>query len=870
MEYSPRRRPAELNDLRTELIRNAAFVAHEGRKAFALARWRAKSEKHRVVYVFDTDVIVAHCAPWRTGPADDKFLGRGYGQVLPQKPLQIFSAEERQQAISEERRRAEVVCWLLASKAVERALDQEFPILQTTSHFQETLRVYEAVKLRAAAEVEASRSTALERQNLRFDEALQLVRRAVARNEWPLDGNPGRFLGNILNRMQAHDTFRTSRFVREWDSFLDLIRRGSGIFQLHEFRSDHQTSSDRHDASWSKVSAALREPQEDRIEERSALEVAIGKIVAPNRYQHGRDRLDTDVKAIADVIIANRLLAESGDHSTKVVLVTGDRKIVLALALATKDRLPGSDDGTTISDFAFDCVHHLWSLVDTIPAKSDDANGSVSRSELFSGLLAFDDEKQDDRSFVMKLASYAVSAEPSLSLRLLWNDIERAYERWDDYSEAAASFHRHFLLDRNKSDQISEILIEKFRSSNVPMDSDRLHAMVVDTIERARDRTNVELSEIGANSILDAHRHGVRNPPDLMFDSLTTTDRIFRDLALPKRVFMDSKDFAQRFERIVDDCYQPAEDNLADDDYRQECYLKYLVLGALFASANRWMVAEQHAESAVKIVQRAKVVKDPIRTRQSSTRKSNMSGREAYFLLAAAKRVRARTSKDYEAAGAALRRAEQCWNEDRSAGTAVSVPRERFDCERLALALARYYNARKNDSQDPCNALADDVLRYAMGPSDALIANLDRTDEDFVTLPVSTQAGIATNLLQVAAISRFRAEFGFVGKMISPVNDEVIAVALATLVRHTNLVFEIARARGMHIDIAQNDDKQIICSSLMMFYAVAVAVCYDLQTIWTPVTSVQVEKFFASRDPVVTDYDKWRFVMLKTLMKRFV
>ena len=83
---------------------------------------------------------------------------------------------------------------------------------------------------------------------------------------------------------------------------------------------------------------------------------------------------------------------------------------------------------------------------------------------------------------------------------------------------------------------------------------------------RARDRTNVEFSEIGANSILDAHRHGVRNPPDLMFDSLKVTDQIFKDLALPRRVFVNAEDFARRFERIVDDCYQPERSDKIDDD----------------------------------------------------------------------------------------------------------------------------------------------------------------------------------------------------------------------------------------------------------------------------------------------------------------
>jgi hypothetical protein len=56
-------------------------------------------------------------------------------------------------------------------------------------------------------------------------------------------------------------------------------------------------------------------------------------------------------------------------------------------------------------------------------------------------------------------------------------------------------------------------------------------------------------------------------------------------------------------------CYLPDKDkNPYNDDYRQECYLKYLVPGTLFASANRWIVAQQHAESAIKIVERAKAL----------------------------------------------------------------------------------------------------------------------------------------------------------------------------------------------------------------------------------------------------------------------
>lgn len=281
------------------------------------------------------------------------------------------------------------------------------------------------------------------------------------------------------------------------------------------------------------------------------------------------------------------------------------------------------------------------------------------------------------------------------------------------------------------------------------------------------------------------------------------------------------------------------------------------------------MLAEQHAESAVAIVRRAEITEDPIRTKErSGGPKSNMSGREAYFLLAVARRIRAKKPEEYLAAADALTIAESCWLQDRSKNGAASVPRERFDNERLALALARYYTEQKSDVRNPSNPLADAIYRLVR-PLGKLLEE-DDASSGMPRLPASTRSNIATNVLQVAMISRFREAHGFLGEELSPINRSMVKIALATLIRHTNLSFELARSRGIDFDIAQNDDKEIICSALMMFYAVAAAACYDEPGIWRPQTIAEVDDFFRFRKAIVTDYDGSRFSILKDLTKRSI
>ncbi|MET4323605.1 hypothetical protein [Bradyrhizobium sp. RT5a] len=870
MEYTPRPRPTGTNELKAELVRSAAFVAHEGRKAKQLAGWLTAEDDRHVLYVFDTDIIVSHCAPWRSGPVDDVFLGRGYGQILPPKPYDDDSPQNRQTALFEEKRRAEAVCWLLADKALRNALRHQ-PILQLGSHFDETLRVYEAVKADAKSEPVFTRSTIQERQDHIVNQTLQFVSRSVQSEAWPLEVNPGHFLSTVLNRIQLRDLQRSSPFIREWDGFSNLNSRYGGIFELSEFRPAADALTLRQRETWSHVCDEFRTHEQQA--EWTELYNILSKIVAPDRYQHSRERLKVDTSALADLAFVNRILA-SVDAALKVVLVTGDRKMVLALA-AAQETLGGSW-GEKMVQFAIDHVHHLWSFVDRIGADIADNEGNNGhRSELFSGFLAFDGDEYSDPDLT-RLARYAIQPDSSLIGGLQNQDIDQAYHRWTDFSQGAANLHRYFLDGGKNIDAISEILIGKLKLSNPDWTHSRIRALVQETIARARDRSNVEFSGIGANSILDAHKNGVRNPPDLMFDSLKVTDRIFKDLAAPKRIFQDADDFAKRFERIVDDCYQPKLGSVVDDDYRQECYLKYLVLGALFASANRWLVAEQHAENAVKIVERSRLLKDPLRTRPSPDNlRSHMSGREAYYLLAVSTRVRANGDKAFNDAQRALTEARNRLAEDRRVMTGQGVPFIRFDSEDLELALARYYHARSRDDNEPANGLADRVFektlvllqeRDAMGKRDA-VAEAPPGDKLSYLSP-STRANIATNILQVAIIARFRTASAYFGRETSPIDIALISSELGTLIDYTSLSAELDHLRYNRKLSPASSDADVICSPLMMRYAAAAAMITNDSRIWHPRTKGDVELLFRDRRMGITSYDEWRYDMLRRFALR--
>ncbi len=154
-----------------------------------------------------------------------------------------------------------------------------------------------------------------------------------------------------------------------------------------------------------------------------------------------------------------------------------------------------------------------------------------------------------------------------------------------------------------------------------------------------------------------------------------------------------------------------------------------------------------------------------------------MSGREAYYLLAVARRIRATEKEHYEDAADALRDARDCLAIDKIMNAGIGITEDRFNCEALALALSRYYFQRNDtNGNDRCDLSVGEVHKKARElldglKSEPMIWNESRPDWSQKTdLRTGTQASIATNLLQVFVIDHFRKRMGWASLGSSPVS----------------------------------------------------------------------------------------------------
>lgn len=877
MRLNPRARATDRRELCGQLIMNAAFVAYETQKAKAQTAWLEADRNRRIIYVFDTDLIKAWCAPWSVGPVDPITLGSGYGQVLPPQMIADVDPNERQDLLVSERTQAEAVAWLLASRALGAAFRNGTPILLTGAHFSETMTVYQQVKQLAAVHDDVTPKGVNARLDLQLASALRAVRNNLGSKEQGTFNarNAGAIIGGILRVIDLRDATRSHGAVREWDAFKDIVRIGNGLFKLLEFRPDNGALGGDMAEKWRLLCEAVA--MGEGASDIEALKTAILPVVSSAKSILKLGQSEIDAVSVAEVAYLNdRLRAQNVD--LRIILMTGDRGLSLAMANAGNATFPESN--VTVSEFAFGHVRHLWSFVDLV---EDDANEGAKPQELFSGLLAFEDERKNEGDFRRFLLENAADPERAHVNRIRENEIEDAYDRWETYTKKATDTQKHYLFDDLKRDRISEIILAKFRSINTDLGESALFSIVKETTARARDRANVEFSGIGANSLLDRHKNGIRNPPELMFDSLRMTDGIFKDLALPKRVFLTAEDFSARFDQIARDCHRPNPDDSDDDDFRQECYLKYLVLGALFASANRWIVAEQHAESAVRIIERAKALNDPIKVKQTeaSEPKSHMSGREGYFLLASSKRVRAQTDAQFKKAQDVLNMARDCLIEDRRMGTARNVPFIRFDCEALALALGRYYSDRQraassasSSEYDPCDDQVDAIygcVETLTAAQEAMRQADDQPEavrgDQLASLPVGTKTSIATNLIQVFVISEFRKSRKYEGKVAVPIDRRVVLEAIDVLTVHSDLLSKLSVDGFLPRDGFPAVQASVICSPLMLLYAVVGDLLLGAGKMPVFRNEADVDRIFNYYRALVTPYDEWRFGELRKFAK---
>ncbi|WP_038384605.1 hypothetical protein [Bradyrhizobium elkanii] len=909
-------RPLNKEQWRLQLVQNAAFAALEGSKRTALRSYLS-GQGRKVIYVYDTDIIVTNCAPWSQGPVvheTERWVG-GYGQVLPLRPTYDLELQERLGISREEDRQAEAVAQLIAKHALKARLDDSstHPIYQLPAHFRETSKVYDAVRRRAEA-FDRNDGNAIIRRSVAAVSGALVVLRDMATN------TPGGirdqrrisdFTFSIVKRI-LEKTRNPVKAVREWDRFYALNVNNGGIFSTEDFRW-RGAESTRASRSGNDIVADCftREPSKIEEGQKRALTDAAKRMIAVQKGRSAANsaRVADDADAIADLFLINKRLKEAKTEC-RLVLVTGDRNI--SQLFFGEFHAAKNIDQDLATNFGRDCIHHHWSFIDEMAVA---VNGQLHRTDLgeatgddhasndrppdfFSGLLAFRDdpilepgkgnwEAESLRKKQNIFYEICTKTEQSKYSEFISGvdelAISSAYKVWAEFTDRAVIAAE---LDAYSEPAFGDMQVLRERVVKVIQNSvrseeinwERLQDEVTEEVIRARDRSNVVFSDIGADVLMAARENGVRNPPDLMLDRLHNTNVIFDNLASPENIYNTVERFNVDFDRIAADCH----DSKDDGDDRQEVYLKYLVLGALVASAERWSVAEEHARNAITIIERSRRSKKPIPVREDIAEgeaESFLSGREAYFLRAIACRLLAHGERDLARAEIFLTTARERLVEDREKGSAT-VPFIRFDNEKLALALSGYYWKRMLDSDDFCDEAVDGIyvaVRGLLEERSRLISrSADRISpvgDKYESIKPITLVSIATNLIQVKAIWSFRAANEKVDAEC-PVSLALLRTALEDIYRNSNIV-----ERLRQLDPSRSPDYQpkdayrplSICTPLILRYAAVGALLLrdDHAGYWRPTNIEEVDSLFRNHQNS-TRYDTWRYPRLQEFARQLV
>ena len=449
--------PITQEDWRAQLVRNTAFAALECTKRATLRRDQDEHGR-TALYVYDTNIIVGHCAPWRAGlsPGDDK--AEGYGQVLPVRPAYHLPTQERLGLAKDAARQAEAVAQLLIKQALSsRVIDgNKYPIYQLPSHFAETLTVYEAVRKDAEAFTKIDANAIICRSKSTVDGLLVVLSAMLkeARPESPPDGRISNYASHILQRF-VQRTRSQQPLVREWDRFYALNVHEKGLFSTEEFlwpaprtiqrgSPTPATVSDRPFSNYSKQEIKLKKELSDR---------ALHEIRRQIKSRSDT-RMQRDADAIADLFLLNKRLKD-GSFPYRLVLLTGDRHLTQLFFNGLQGAK--SIDAELAARLGRDCIHHLWSFVDEIAAQTVKVKttgtaeaGEPERTptwpEFFSGLLVFGKEPVPDPSSAdwsaealkkRQDAYFDMSRRASQEeLKALDDsDLESAYERWERLHE---------------------------------------------------------------------------------------------------------------------------------------------------------------------------------------------------------------------------------------------------------------------------------------------------------------------------------------------------------------------------------------------------------------------------------------------------
>jgi hypothetical protein len=753
--------------LKEQFFRSAAFLRREflgllrlGKDALAESQVIAQ-RREKTIFVFDTDVIATACEPW------SEKAGR-YGAIFP-------SPSDRQTTEPPEWQKR--TGSLIASYALERVRAQSLPIYQLGPHFDETQEIFEknARYFAGLARARMPLTEAVDRERLR--RAAALFRHNVHE-----EGRGAQLLPSLTSMLQALTPLNLPSTLNEqrlqaWERFVKLNSRTGGIYPAVR-ASGHLRNLGKHDVAdlleiFDEDNGALTSQERDLfIRVSDVMERRIEHFVSDSR---GRANNRRDAEAIARLYLANARLSAPEVQTRigpwRVVFVTGSKAVTEACYADPKpgaertvelSRVPGTDQAIT-REFSQKFVRHIWAY--TTEALLDPGR-EVRFKGWLDGLLGAEAEATDfSETHLTSIVRDGIADGTPRAENIIDDDLEY----WEKAVQAAVTRDQfsQLGLDYEEARKLQQRIIANFKFQSF----ESLEKEVDEQFHRAKDRSFVELSETGAIAIVKSSEFGERNPPDLAFGTLEHTNHIFKRLSDVNGYTAEA--FHNDLEKIRKDCHEPDLENPEDDgDDRQRNHLKFLVIGAAFAAANKWGVALSQGERAVAIIERAKRSRLPIKVRIDAAGhpQTHMSGRESYFLCASAQRISAAREWEFDRARDFLKKADEALTLDRDLRFAKRTTRVRFWGEQLAISLGQYYFARwraesSKDAIDDsrfCDTIASKVfidlstLMSSIELEGRLGAPFCDSRANFRGLGRITIANMAVNIVQSCVIRAYR------------------------------------------------------------------------------------------------------------------
>jgi len=824
---SEQAQPTDVDDSTVEFIRRMAFLRREflGRNRIdKLTSGLEQGNEMRTIYFYDTNVLTCYCRPWDGGLSSQQRASReyeararlsdeldiiGYGEPLPL--TENINEGRGARGLNDKEAVANYAASMLAHYALvdvkkERrygATSDIMPIVQFPQHNQKTRDIF-SNSYYFYNKVKSGKTQTSAKANAQTLRGMAALLKNKSRTE-----GPGRSLGLIQSILQEIAQVDLPRAVepgqkptdahreKEWTRFTSLSAKVGGIFCVSDLKVGTQNPE------LNQLLNALQnlDPAKLSDEEARVFKRVFSGIKALRKKSDPED----DAEAIALLFLINYRLTSVAGNKWRAVFVTGS----VGLANACYDffkSLSGSTPSGVISmrqsiaagnaassnahfksvveNFSQKYLRHLFAytteaLLDPEPTEQsrfiswlDGALGTVSGPSGFREKRLTEIYRHPTR-LLSKSAHDSGEASEHLELERYRNLVD---VKWNELVRNAVATKKfsHLDLDSNESQYLTSrilAIVARVEPNGGFSDWNKFIAHVTEEYYRSRDRALVQMAFAGIGDMLYVLDQP-RNPPDLAFEELPATDTIFNRLCRPERYSRDA--FVRDFKHIRDDCGTV---NLTEDD-RMLSHLHLLVLGAAFASSNKWAVALSQGRNALSIVERSNETasKIAVPVKPNGDPVVSFSGREANFLCAVSARMVAKFKDDFVLAQNYLNSATAGLNKDKLSGTAKAQTHLRFLNEQVSINLAIYFFQR---AQEPTNKKRGDTEVKATEEAGAAFESLEVvfdelarndkahtgaeegrlfTDPEIFLKPYGdvTLANLSTNIIQLAMIQAFR------------------------------------------------------------------------------------------------------------------